>query len=207
MFRKDDRSVLFAHIPKTGGSAVEKTFAGSGWAVSYLDGKVGPGTVNHVRKCTPQHMHAEMLETVFRLDRFDAIFAIVRDPIARYRSEYLWRRRKLDEIPLAPERVERWSLAEFGKYDAWPFMWDNHLRPQVEFLLPEMMVFHFEDGLEAALRTLDSRHGLGLSVDAPAPRVRTGETFGHRSTEVPITKTLERRLREFYADDFRRLGY
>ena len=82
VFRQDGRAVLFVHVPKAGGSTLERLFAKSGWTTGYRDPKGGVGSMNSVRRCSPQHMHRPMLEQVFRLDRFDAVFMTVREPLA-----------------------------------------------------------------------------------------------------------------------------
>ena len=73
VFRRDERAVLFVHVPKAGGSSLERLFAKSGWTTGYRDPKGGVGSMNSVRRCSPQHMHRPMLEQVFRLERFDRI--------------------------------------------------------------------------------------------------------------------------------------
>ncbi len=205
IFRRDGRSILFVHVPKTGGSSVERVFRDSGWSRHLLDGRMGPGTINHLRWCTPQHMHAAMLEANLRLDRFDLVFVLVRDPVARLCSEYLWRNR--NRSPKVGQRpVERWARRALTAYERDPFVYDNHLRPQHEFLLPGAEVHRFEDGVDAALADLDARHRLGLVRDVP--RVRdAADTSGHHSSDVEVSPGLEALVRDAYHRDYAELGY
>lgn len=205
IFRKDGRSVLFIHVPKAGGSSIEAAFKASGFETDYLDGRVGAGTVNHLLRCTPQHMHAAMLRQNFRLHRFDAIFMIVRDPIARFRSEYLWRNRDA-EPDLSEGAVERWGRAALNGFEADSYLYDNHLRPQADFEVEGARVYRFEDGLQTAISDLNAK--LALGVDAEVPRVRTGHgNTGHSSGDVPISDPLRSRLLQFYRRDYERYGY
>ncbi|MCX7521856.1 sulfotransferase family 2 domain-containing protein [Microbacterium sp. STN6] len=204
IFRKDGKNILFIHIPKTGGSAVERVFKNSGYESLYLDGKVGRGTVNHLRRCTPQHMHGAMLQQNFRLSRFDAIFMIVRDPLARLRSEYVWRNRN-KEVTGAASDVERWSVDAFAAYRRDNFLYDNHIRPQADFFVPGARVYYFENGLPEAIADLDSSFELGLVDDIP--RVRTAKAHGLASSAVQISPELRRRVMSFYRDDYVRFGY
>ena len=46
VFRQDGRAVLFVHVPKAGGSSLERLFAKSGWTTGYRDPKGGVGSMN-----------------------------------------------------------------------------------------------------------------------------------------------------------------
>jgi hypothetical protein len=205
IFSKDGRHILFAHIPKTGGSTIERVFKASGYKTVYLDGRVGRGTVNHVRKCTPQHMHAEMLQTILKPENFDLIFMMVREPEARFKSEYLWRNRK--GTPAIDARsVTAWGDKAFKRYTSDPFMFDNHLRPQAEFKLPGSTVYRFEDGMQSVVDALNSQHGLGLSSEIP--RIREGhQVTGFSSRDVEVSPEMARAVKQFYSEDYRSFGY
>lgn len=204
VFTKGDRNVLFIHIPKTGGSSIETHFADAGWRMSYHDGRMRKGRPNYLRRCTPQHMHGELLSQVFRLDRFDAVFAVVRDPVARFRSEYVMRHKT--ELSTDAAQVERWAGRAFARYAKDPFVHDNHIRPQVRFLVDRARVYRLEDGLDTALADLNERYD--LDVPTEVAKVRTSEkTRGIASKDVELSPRLEARLEEFYAEDFLRFGY
>ena len=206
VFRQDGRAVLFVHVPKAGGSSLERLFAKSGWTTGYRDPKGGVGSMNSVRRCSPQHMHRPMLEQVFRLDRFDAVFMTVREPLGRFRSEFAYR--NANRVSATAVEVEAWYDEAFREYRHDPFVFDNHLRPQWEFHLPGAHVYRLEDGLEAVVSDLNTRWGLGLLPLSEVPRVldRSAQS-GIASSEVRLTPGLERRLRMEYAEDFARFGY
>jgi hypothetical protein len=206
VFRQDGRAILFVHVPKAGGSSLERLFAKSGWTTGYRDPKGGVGSMNSVRRCSPQHMHRPMLEQVFRLDRFDAVFMTVREPLARFRSEFAYRNSA--RVSATAAEVEAWYDEAFREYRHDPFVFDNHLRPQWEFHLPGAHVYRLEDGLEAVVSDLNTRWGLGLLPLSEVPRVldRSAQS-GIASSEVRLTPGLEGRLRMEYAEDFARFGY
>ena len=52
-----------------------------------------------------QHWHRPMLESVLKIDSFDYIFSVVRDPVARLVSEYKWLSSIFDGIDVWYERV------------------------------------------------------------------------------------------------------
>ncbi len=204
VFRRDGKRVLFVHVPKTGGSSVERLFLGSDWKAAYLDRRVGPESGNWLRRCSPQHMHGEMLQLMFHLDRFDLIFMTVRDPLARFRSEYSMRHR--DDLRTDSELVDAWAEKAFWKYQTNPFRHDNHLRPQSEFLVPGAVVYKLEDGLDRMAADLRERFGLDLATEVPHHMARAKQS-GIPSEEVQVSPETEKRVREFYEDDYRQFGY
>ena len=196
--------MLFVHIPKTGGTSVERLFKQSGYRMAYRDGKVGRDSFNWVRQCSPQHLHAAMLEQTLRLDRFDVIFTLVREPIARFRSEYAHRQR--DDLRTDTASVDAWVDQVLSDFERDPYVWDNHIRPQSEFLLEGSEVYRLEDGLEHMAADLRDRFGLVLNDEVPHAMNRAAAT-GISSREVQVSPRTEERLREFYREDFERFGY
>ncbi|MGC3994823.1 MAG: sulfotransferase family 2 domain-containing protein [Propionicimonas sp.] len=205
VYRRDGRSVLFVHIPKTGGTSVEQLFKASGWEASYFDARYGAGTLNNLRWCGPQHMHGAVLKDLFRIDRFDLVFAVVREPVARFRSEYVWRHRKLDEAATDAATVSRWLAKTLVAYQKNPYLYDNHLRPQHEFLVPGTKVLRLEDGLGAALRDLSDAHDLGL--DGEVERFKDSSAGPRKSGDVEVSAATRGMLHRFYKRDFSTFGY
>lgn len=204
VIRKDGQNLLFIHVPKTGGSSIETIFRRNGYQVNYLDGKMGPQNLNHVRKCTPQHMHAELLNTTFRLDRFDAIFMAVRHPVARLRSEYLWRNRR--NLSISQRDIDTWVQTSFEKYETNPYLYDNHLRPQTEFYVPRCAVYRFEDGIDTMVKDLAGQYGLDTDVEVPQLK-HSGTERGVSSGDIEFSPHVRKQIDEFYADDFEFFGY
>ncbi|GAA3607682.1 hypothetical protein GCM10022199_09330 [Marihabitans asiaticum] len=205
VFRQGERKFLYIHIPKTGGSSIERAFTDAGMDMEYQDGRVSATSWNTVRRCTPQHMHRDQLEAIFKIHKFDGIFTVVRDPMARLRSEYLWRHRDQD-FEIDGASVEQWAEKAFAAYPRHPFMFDNHIRPQVDFLVDGVSVFRFEDGLEQMATTLNERWDLGLAPTLPRVREGTSATR-YASKDVEVTDGLERLVSDFYREDYERFGY
>lgn len=205
VFRKDGKSVLFIHVPKCGGSTIETVFKNSGYQTLYLDGKVGTHTVNHLRKCTPQHMHAEMLEQIFRIENFSLVFMVVRNPLSRFKSEYIWRNRK-KFTGTDSKSVRKWAERSFSQYEFNKFMYDNHLRPQSEFYTPTAEVHRFEDGFQNILNRLNERHQLSLTTEIP--RLKDAkERTGFSSSDVVVSPDVENRISQFYRQDYEAFEY
>ena len=204
VFTKDNVNVLYVHVPKAGGSAIEHHFEAEGFRMSYRDGRTGPGTDNYLRRCSPQHMHADLLKGLFRVGRFDAIFTVVREPLARFRSEYSMRNRR--DLDLSAGAVDEWTKDVLRRYRKNPFVLDNHIRPQSEFILAGSVVHRLEDGLDALMRELNQRFDIGISETVRKVRTSVGQS-GVQSSEVQLSADTERDLRAFYAEDFDRFGY
>ncbi|GAA4719413.1 hypothetical protein GCM10023216_05060 [Isoptericola chiayiensis] len=206
IYLRDDKSVLFVHVPKTGGSSIETALRRSDFNQYDRDSATGTDQPNWFRRCSPQHIHAERLRETYRIKRFTAVFLVVRDPIARFRSEVAHRARK-HRIRFTDESVESWTRTMFAKYQKDPYVLDNHLRPQSEFVLRKAQVYRYEDGLSAALADLDKRFDLAIDTEVPH-RLNSGERRpGFSSSDVPISRGTEALLREFYREDFEAFGY
>jgi hypothetical protein len=212
VFLRDETSLLFMHVPKTGGTSIEQHFRNAGFRIHFRATRKTERLERfRLRRCSPQHFHGALVQEILRIDRFDAIFMIVRDPIDRFRSEYAMRHVTHPEHAeagrLDPDEVEAWAeqmLAVYAKRN--PYVRDNHLRPQHEFEVPGTLVYRLEDGLGPVIADLDDRLGLDLPREVPHALSRQ-QAVGVSSRDVPVSSTLEKRLREFYAEDFNRYGY
>jgi hypothetical protein len=204
VFLRDGRALLFVHVPKTGGTTIERVFERSGWTTRLLETPDTHRDLLAVRKCSPQHYHADLLRSVLRLGRFEATFMMVRDPLARFRSEFLMRHSREPRTDAAA--VEEWADQVFRRYRRNPFVLDNHLRPQSEFHLQGATVYRLEDGLDTIVEDLNAR--LGLDLDPTVPHTMHGtQRAGLPSSAVEVSPGLAARLTDFYAADYERFGY
>ncbi len=194
LFTRQDRSVLYIHVPKTGGTSVEHFLTANGFAAEYLDAG-GAGSLNSYRRCPPQHMHAQQLMAILRPWRCGYVFATVREPLARIVSEYRMRARTQDGFP----RLPAWVDQSLKRYAEDPYIFENHLRPQVEFIIPGCDVFRQEDGIGA---------GLVERIEARLDTVLERRTFAHarplRQVTVPPedVDAVRARVRDAYWQDY-----
>lgn len=202
--RKDGKNILFIHVPKSGGSTLETAFKNSGYKVPYLDGKMGPDSINYLRKCSPQHMQAEILTSLFNLDRFDGICMIVRNPLKRFISEYGMRNR--DVTVHSADHMIEWTQKTFRSYITNPYIHDNHIRPQHEFYVPGCSVYYLEDGMENIIDGINDEYGLDLAADVPRIRDRRTES-GFATDELQVPDEVIRRVTDFYSPDYATFNY
>nr|WP_159449378.1 sulfotransferase family 2 domain-containing protein [Demequina sp. NBRC 110051] len=198
--------MLFVHIPKTGGTSIEDAFAEHGWHVDFLDRHAAPGLLNYYLHSSPQHMEASRLSNTFRLDRIDAVFGFVREPLARLTSEYVWRHWGKSEVDTSPEAFALWITSVLAAARESPFAYDNHIRPQVDFLLPGMHTLRFEDGLNVGMCRIRDVTGIDVPVVLPWEQNSTAST-GVSGRDVAISSVVRKAVAEFYRDDYERFAY
>lgn len=200
LFRIADKNVLFIHVPKTGGTSVERAL--STLAPMSLHGQGDKGLriradKGQSRPVPMQHLHGRLLEAIFAPQFIDYAFMIVRDPVERMISEYKHSR--------ALDRVEtRWGFSSWLRLSlrvarAMPEFRNNHFRPQSEFACFGARVFHFEDGLGRAMTHVGDE--LGVLIPALPHERRSA------SEVVKVTASDRAFIERAYADDFANFGY
>jgi hypothetical protein len=202
VFYRDNLKVLYIHVPKTGGTAIELFFSDNGFSTAYLDRGQSLSTLNPVRCSSPQHMEAAILSKLFKLSSFDYVFMTVRDPIARILSEY-----KVHIIHLQhniPD-VNAWVRDSLIRYNDDPYMFDNHIRPQTEFWLPGADVFKQEDGFGPGWVEAISRR---IAYEFRNRTVEIAMKFaGPDAARENLTEESIASLRRFYRLDYAMFGY
>lgn len=193
LYRNSDRIVLFVHIPKTGGSTVEEVLKaeGSAQALKYHK-RLG------YSKSTPQHMHWDITKHWISEEFYDYAFTVVRNPFARLLSEYRWRQ-KMTQSPLPA--FDPWVVKTLAADSERPYQMDNHIRPQVAFIGPNVEVFRLEDGLMPAVK--NGLEALGL----PSGHVTLHHKRKSDHQPVEVTASTIEKIRHFYAEDFDTFGY
>jgi len=207
IFVKGRIRCLYVHIPKAGGTSLKQSLRRHGWEEQLSVRGQPVQALQHLR-CSPQHYHRELLEQLLRLEAFDLAFTVCRHPFSRMKSEYYWQR----DNGLAPSLdPHAWFEAVLAAYAHDPYVYDNHLRPQQDFILaqPGFKVFKVEeDGVRQALARTDA-----LAPASPLQRLADAlrPARAHRSTPSPQVEAafaaLRPRIEAFYAQDMARFGY
>lgn len=208
-FRTAGKTCYFSHIPKTGGTSVE----------DYLIERFGPLAMLEPRfnfippaerwcQTSPQHIEWKSLQMFLPLELIDAVFTVVRHPIARTVSGYHFQIQVEKSIP--PETpFSDWLNDQIRMMQENPFALDNHMRPQVDFVPEGAAVFHLEFGLDPLVPYFDTLAGnsegprsIGHSNKRKKPAGATETPDWAKPSQADID-----RLCEIYAEDFSRFGY
>ena len=203
VFTKKDITFLFIHIPKTGGTSIEYFFIDNGFSVKWFVSSFSAWR----RQSSPQHRDRETI--LERLEKesidIDFSFAVVRHPVDRLLSEYFQQCRNEDRRSkrLTSRDFAFWVDEVFRLHQKNPVYFDNHIRPQSEFLLDDTMVYHYENehgGLLEPLVDLDKKYGLELDFNLLANHKQ-----GHNKRPIEIREETLRKIYLFYKADFEKL--
>lgn len=206
MFRHEGEIHYFAHVPKCGGSSVEKYLESRfGLMAFHEPGVSAPPWYLQWTKASAQHVAWSDLCRIFPVDWIASSFAVVRHPVDRLASAFNMRL-GLGQLPAGI------GLEEFlGKYQRRrafdPFLFDNHLRPQSEIVPPKATVFQLENGLEQVVAYLDERFGPAAASEEVAHANKRREKPGFETVTARLSQGAVRLVEEIYGEDFERFGY
>lgn len=207
IIRAGSRLVFYAHVPKCGGSAVQDYLHARFGALGFEDRQhLAQPPVRRWTATSPQHVDVASLNRLFPAGFFDAVFTIVRHPVARLVSAYHFQLEV--EKTISPDLGFSAWLAQIAESrDTAPFAHDNHTRPMTELVPGGAQVFHLEHGLDALVPWLDAITGETTgprAVGHSNARGAHGGGSGARAVPGPADLALITRL---YGDDFTRFGY
>ena len=197
IFQTENGLVFYSHIPKCGGMSIEKNLS---FLPTHLKNPYLHGNDQQGFPCSPQHFHSDIILKMFDVSAFYYSFTVTRHPFNRLISEYRFRSdiaaRQKQKMP----EINSWIENIFSRYASNKYVLDNHIRPQHEFLLPDMDVMKLEDGMQSIFSQMSK------SIDINIP-----ETSAHinKSTGLDISVGFESKelIRSFYASDFETFDY
>lgn len=203
IYIKEDKVVLFVHVPKAGGSTIERCFREAEWEEFYLHNPGDhPDALRRVHRCNPQHWHAKMIKPLFWNKRFDVSFMTVRHPMSRLCSEYGMRNTNASVHDV--DAFLQWMEDTFERHEKNPFVLDNHIRPQKEFLLEDARWFKLEEGLESIIqRVAEALDDAPLENHSVHSSRRGGKSFARMQDDPRVIDGV----RSFYAEDLEHFDY
>ena len=195
IFEKNGRRVAFIHIPKAAGSSVETMFKAEGWSMSVYKEAYDGYTVSEQHRT-----YASVKETVDDLDEIDS-FVITRDPLSRLISEWRYQTEKVKSSKLDFDDFVRHvecSLEQNKSY------WDNHWRPQVDFLDENIDAVIKMESMNLELP--DFLRNKGIMED---PRIRHVNRHAKKSVggRLKMSPESKDRILRIYGRDYIVLGY
>ena len=193
----------FAHVPRAAGTSVEAYLSKRFGSLALLD-ETYTAQPLHQRwsHTSPQHIDATTLQRFFPNDWITSSFAVVRHPVSRIVSAFRHQAEVVGTVPQGMD-VNEWLLEWYESAETDPYLNDNHLRRQTEFVPEDATVFHIERGLDALVAHLDQLAGRAdgarqITIHPSRRSSGGGDTLSERSLAF---------IEDYYADDFVRFGY
>ncbi|MFW2590040.1 sulfotransferase family 2 domain-containing protein [Sagittula sp. SSi028] len=206
LLSKRNRHFFFIHIPKTGGSFIESSAKKNGWRLSLI---LNGYTVSEsgFLKISPQHLHAELYEQLIDVSSTIELFTVVRHPFDRFKSEYYWQRKQNRTL----KDPDDWIGSMFEAYNRSKCAFDNHIRPQCDFLPSsgECQVHKLEEnGINEALIKLDVHRAPSFMEALKLPFIRSKSK---KSVYEPVIEAAfnkrRKEIEDFYSADMTRFKY
>ena len=201
-------TALFSFVPKTGGTALVEFFRKTGFEIFFYDEN---NPIVGLLKVPTQHFQYDLLDDIFNIEAFNHSFAIVRNPLDRIKSDYVWWYRDHFGRTRVPS-FDEWVPFVFAQYAENPYILDNHIRPQHMFSGPKLAkTYRYEDGLEAIFTDVCEACGLvvdrgRLDEDAKfIDRINGSEAYlgdGRTSADIEASDATVQKIRDFYRQDY-----
>lgn len=211
LIRAAGRLIYFAHVPKCAGTAVERYLVARFGPLALADrAYLGVPEAERWTRSSPQHIPLAALDRLFPPGFFDVSFALIRHPVDRLASVFLFQREKEGTVPEGMSFGD-WLARIADARAADPFVHDNHTRPMVAFVPEGAVLFRLEDGTEAVEAWIDTLAGPQTGPDpATIPRINTRyRRLKDGPPQPPFVVTPEERalVGQLFAQDFERFGY
>lgn len=202
--------VYYAHVPKCGGTAISVYLTDRFGPLAFSDRKYRSMPLRRRwNRSSPQHIPVENLDRLFPEGFFDASFAMVRHPVDRLASVFLFQKETEKTVPRGTGFSDWLQGLEARRRH--PFLYDNHIRPMTDLVPPGAQVFRLEQGMAPLIRWIDTIAG------TPPDTPREIAPANQRALRVQKNPRLEASLRlgagdrsliaRVYAADYDRFGY
>jgi len=195
LFTFNKKIILFIHIPKTGGSSIEK------WLRNYTEISFFQPIVAPFMKVSPQHLTIHDFFFLFQKKMCNRAFSIVRNPYDKLESEFYFRTDKQFEINNFRVDFSTWLIHNLKLYKKNNFHNDNHLRPQTDFLNEQVQIFKFENGISNIAEKIKEWFEIENLVDFPHI------LKAKNKTEIVWSNEAIRMVNNIYKLDFETFEY
>lgn len=192
LFKINSSVVHFVHIPKTGGTSIEKWFSEL-YPSLFLNGKLQGVT------STLQHLDASQYIKIFS-EWPDFEFAVVRNPYSRLISAYRWRYSKAASDGNYVPPFKLWLIFKLRAAINNNRLDDNFYISQVDFVRDNTEIYYFEDGLDNVKKDVCKK--LGVSSQGPLPHFYKTEKL-----HIELDDECVDIIRNRYKKDFSELCY
>jgi len=185
IFSINNKNVLFIHIPKTGGTSIEN------WLSNFSEMQFYQPAIPSFMKCTPQHLTIGNLKTLFGEHFYDE----------GLKSEFIYRTKLQKATYKTRPDFSDWIITNLKKAGGNKHYFDNHLRPQIDFIDETINTFKLENGLKNVTQFLSNK--LKIKSDIRIPRLNSQRN----KKKLKFTNEALNMVNQFYKNDFKLLDY
>lgn len=182
----NNKNLYFLHIPKTGGSSVYSNLTKQGVTISYLD-NTGSQDLN------PQHYTFNQCKTIVPNFMEYNKFTILRNPEIRIISEYQWRTKATDY-----SMFDNWLSDTLEKYNNDAGIYDNHIRPQTDFISKKHTTIFLHEDYKNAMQFINEFFNYSFKFSAHKKRGRI--KYKPRLRELTSRETYDKFLEVYRTD-------
>jgi len=194
-------NILFYHVPKNAGITIDQFFKANNFKPFFENESFLP--IRELLKVTTSHFDASIYSTFLKADRIYS-FAMTRNPVDRFISEYRWSIEKSNiSTQVAKRSFDKFVEIKLEIVRKDPSHSGNHFMPQSDFIPKNVTkTFKLEDGLNVALKTVLNDNGFTLNEQINLPKLNSSKI------KKPAISSYTRQLiQDFYKDDYVRFNY
>ena len=219
-FKCNSGLVYFYHVPKCGGSSIEKALLNKGFKLSFYD----IGFWSKIDKCyyksSPQHITTKDFNSLFAEDIFFYKFALVRDPVSRLLSAYAFNRKKIGYLISFNNFLSNLEKNVASTGDYFGRKYDNHFVPSSRLVAEDCNVFYLEKGMKELEVELSKK--LQIKIDlSQKDNVGRYESSNPKTIKnlakrflIPqspriddISEKVVSRIKNLYSEDYKRFNF
>lgn len=179
--------LFYIHIPKTSGTSLYANLLRQGVNIEkyfFTDKNTD---------ISPHHYHLDILPKKYNQYKK---FTIVRNPWERTMSAYFYRNQKQKTLDL--EHFNKWLACTFIRFEKNNSVWDNHFRPQVEFVDDNVKVFLFNNLKECHDWVCNQ---LNIPNNFSAHKLKNKVVLDHTTPQELLSRDLYQTWLNIYKND------
>ena len=204
IYIKKDIKINHIHIPKCAGTSIENFFINKKFDYAMLDRNFNQKNQEALwSKSPPQHIPAYSFLELFREVKFNFTFAVVRNPINRFKSAFIFHfvKNRMPEIKDINHFVD-FIYQNKGIKIHWL---NNHFLPMSFFIenIPNVKIYHLENGLN----TLESDLAELLKLKEKIVFEKENSQKNINPKLINLSHESISKLSKIYALDFEKFGY
>ena len=197
--------IYFSHIPKCAGTSIEKYLIDlPNCDLFFVDENfTSKSPLSKWASSSPQHLPGNLIKILFGENFFNEYFAVLRDPIERFKSAFIFH---LSQKTIDPNIDVNFFIKEilFKNYKnlSW---YDNHFLPQINFIVPNVnykLFYMNKKGLKNLKKYIDILI-LGKETDNQILKLNyLSKNFASKKEKLILDKESINILKKIYKNDF-----